>query len=125
MRKDLLENSENKHYRAGRILDSIALYNARPDWVMQYYCTIIGTNVGLNHIVDIGPNFPVEEDGTPIITKDTHPRMGIASLSIEGVTNYLEKFSSEVISKLSEAELEVSGYDMNSPLVLGREIRTK
>lgn len=46
VRKELLGRRENRGYRAGRIPDSIAIWNVRPDMVNTMFWDIIGTKVG-------------------------------------------------------------------------------
>lgn len=50
VREDLLSGKENKDYRAGRILDSIATWNVRPDIVQTMFWDIIGTKVGSDRV---------------------------------------------------------------------------
>lgn len=45
VRKELLSKKENRDYRAGRILDSITIWDVRPDMVAMYW-DIIGNKVG-------------------------------------------------------------------------------
>lgn len=60
VRKELGKR-ENRDYRAGRILDSITIWNVRPDMVKTMYWDIIGNKVGsglvpfLDHWDDGGP----------------------------------------------------------------------
>lgn len=46
VREELLTKKENGDYRAGRLIDSIALWNVRPDMVKTMYWDIIGNGVG-------------------------------------------------------------------------------
>lgn len=46
VREDLLKDKENRDYRAGRILDSIAIWNVRPDMVKAMFWDVIGNGVG-------------------------------------------------------------------------------
>lgn len=52
VRKDLLK-TENEGYRAGRILDSISVWNIRPDMIKTMFWDVIGTKVGSDRVPDL------------------------------------------------------------------------
>ncbi len=124
VRRELLEKDENRHFRLGRILDGIALYNARPDLVMQYPWTLLGTNAGPNQTAEISPRYPVHDDGTAIVVGEkNYPVLDSHSLLIEGFPEY-KRYMGELVQVIYD-EPWIPTEDTGAPLLLGREIGTK
>lgn len=64
VRKELLSKKENRDYRAGKILDSIAIWDVRPDIAKTMFWDLIGTRVGSDNVPflhhwDDGPTLDV------------------------------------------------------------------
>ena len=51
--REELGKGENKDYRAGRIIDSIAIWNVHPDIIKTLFWDIIGTMVGSDDVPDL------------------------------------------------------------------------